>query len=225
MSKLVKRLQQVSKLSTIKEARIDTRKTQKSKQYWIDKIEEFDIDSLTEIQDEMERFVDLMRTEIERLPDGTLDISSLDDKQLMVEYVSYEKINAFLTARRELVRELVFEKINQNIIDSGVETENGPENENGFITVDELGKKFCREGAGVGNPTIDEDKLAELLPEEVRDKVFKKKVIPEHVEFELDEDALMGYVSSEPESIGLIKQALKPGKLRSPRFVVRDLKR
>ncbi|MBF0934094.1 MAG: hypothetical protein HXK00_00440 [Abiotrophia defectiva] len=173
----------------------------------------------------MERFVDLMRTEIERLPDGTLDISSLDDKQLMVEYVSYEKINAFLTARRELVRELVFEKINQNIIDSGVETENGPENENGFIAVEELGKKFCREGAGVGNPTIDEDKLSELLPEEVRDKVFKKKVIPEHVEFELDEDALMGYVSSAPESIGFIKKALKPGKLRSPRFVVRDMKR
>lgn len=225
MSTLVKRLQQVSKLSTIKEARVDTHKTQKSKQYWIDKIEEFDIDSLTEIQDEMERFVDLMRTEIERLPDGTLDISSLDDKQLMVEYVSYEKINAFLTARRELVRELVFEKINQNIIDSGVETENGPENENGFIAVEELGKKFCREGAGVGNPTIDEDKLSELLPEEVRDKVFKKKVIPEHVEFELDEDALMGYVSSAPESIGFIKKALKPGKLRSPRFVVRDMKR
>lgn len=225
MSNLVKRLQQVSKLSTIKEARVDTHKTQKSKQYWIDKIEEFDIDSLTEIQDEMERFVDLMRTEIERLPDGTLDISSLDDKQLMVEYVSYEKINAFLAARRELVRELVFEKINQNIIDSGVETDNGPENENGFIAVDELGKKFCREGAGVGNPTIDEDKLAEFLPEEVRDKVFKKKVIPEHVEFELDEDALMEYVSSEPESIELIKRALKPGKLRSPRFVVRDLKR
>ena len=35
----------------------------------------------------------------------------------------------------------------------------------------------------------------------------------------------MEFVSSEPKSIGLIKQALKPGKLRSPRFVVRDLKR
>ena len=225
MSNLVKKLGQIQGVQTVKDLSVPKQSTPKNKKFWAEKIEQFDVETLIEIQGEMEKFVDLMRTEIDRLPDGTLDVSSLDENQLMEEYISYEKINAFIGARRDLVKELVFEKINQNIIDSGVETENGPENENGFIAVDELGKKFCREGAGVGNPTIDEDKLAEFLPEEVRDKVFKKKVIPEHVEFELDEDALMDYVSSEPESIGLIKQALNPGKLRSPRFVVRDLKR
>ena len=215
MSNLVKKLGQIQGVPTVKDLSVPKQSTPKNKKFWAEKIEQFDVETLIEIQGEMEKFVDLMRTEIDRLPDGTLDVSSLDENQLMEEYLSYEKINAFIGARRDLVKELVFEKINQNIIDSGIEAENGPENENGFIAVEELGKKFCREGAGVGNPTIDEDKLAELLPEEVRDKV----------EFELDEDALMEFVSSEPESIGLIKQALNPGKLRSPRFVVRDLKR
>ena len=72
MSNLVKKLGQLQGLQTVKDLSVPKQSTPKNKKFWADKIEQFDVEALIEIQGEMEKFVDLMRTEIDRLPDGML---------------------------------------------------------------------------------------------------------------------------------------------------------
>lgn len=85
----------------------------------------------------------------------------------------------------------------------------------------ELGKVFKREGCGYKPAQIDQKALKALLGDDA-DKVFVEEVIPAKTVTKLDEEALGKLIMDKPEVLEKVRQALIPGELKSPRFVIRD---
>lgn len=113
----------------------------------------------------------------------------------------------------EVVRNLVFRSM-----DIAFGDDEFPEAVNGYIDVPELGKRFCREGAGRKEATFDMDALRELLGDELFDQVTIKKV-----EYKVDETALAKLGISKPGLLEQLRDVVKPGDWKSPRLMIRDI--
>lgn len=181
-------------------------------------IDKVDVDALVKIQEEMDSFVNKMNLVHTK---NDLDVLLVDDDSLMDEIITLKNIQEFLDVRRDMIKEIVFEKINNKIRVEDPDNDD-VENTNGFIEVDELGKKFCREGAGRGEPTLDIDKIKEVFGDDALEFV-KQEIIPEQRKEVIDEDLFVGFLAKNPDAITKVSEAIVPGKLRSPRFVVRDI--
>jgi hypothetical protein len=120
-------------------------------------------------------------------------------------------------AAYEAAKALVFGSMNLAFAEDGEEF---PEHTNGVIDVPELGKRFCREGAGRKDANIDLAALAELVGEEVFAKITAEKVTVTRV---IDEDALAAAVNETPELLEQVRAAVKPGDWKTPRLWVRDI--
>ena len=191
---------------------------------WQKAIEKFDVEKLVELQEKMENYVDEIA--VRELPETPV---VLDEKQrygLMKEHIDLTTIKEVLEARRDFIKAAVFQSLTQENIEAGIED---PENQNGKIEVPELKKVFCREGTGRSNPSINEEKLEELLGEEIWEKVVDRVnvpevVIPAHTETNLNVDKLMAVATEDPQLLEKLRESLVPGKYKSPKFMVRDLK-
>lgn len=189
------------------------------KNEWKSVVDSFDIDRLLAIQDEMDSFVDKMKV-LDKRDSTEIDLTTEEAKNLMVEYLSSKNISEFLEARQSMIKEIVFQVIEERLREEGAED---PKNTNGEIVVPELGKVFKKEGAGLKDPSLDVAKLKEILGDRMKE-ITTVKIIPEKRVEEIDEDLLVELAANDPSVMEAIKQAAVPGKPKSARFTVRDTK-
>lgn len=176
----------------------------------------------------LERMAEIMATYVDDVarifPDEPRQLTKSEAHVLMAEALQNKDITEFVAMRKDAIRELVFMSIDETNRAKGLDpTEHG-----GKIPVPTLGKVFCKEGVNPGKPTVDNDKLREMLGADA-DKVFVTTVIPEQVIpeqriTELDEEALLRLAATRPEVMVMLKEALVPGTPTPGRFVIRDLK-
>jgi hypothetical protein len=182
-----------------------------------------DVDQLLDLQDVMAKHVD-------KVIDNAIDLENLgelDDDQLvslMEEILDQKSIKALVDLRYSMIRAAVFAVITERNVASKIAH---PEHAPGEIAVPSLGKKFVRQG-GKLKADLDKKKLAELLGEEMWSKVNKavivpEVVIPEHVENQFDEDALMKLVNETPVVMEAIRQCVIPAGFTTSSFHVKAL--
>ena len=124
----------------------------------------------------------------------------------------------FIKAAYDLGKELVFRSMDQAFAD-----EEFPEHTNGVLDVPELGKRFSREGAGRKDSSLDEDKLRELVGEEVWAQITREEVIPATTIRKIDEAALIAATADNPSLLEDVRAAVKVGDWKSPRLMIRDI--
>lgn len=175
-----------------------------------------DPEVLVPLQEKMQDYVDAVaKVEMGEPRHLTED----EARDLMREYIDRREIDEFLTTRREAMKDIVFTAIDFDLQEKGMD----PETTGGEIAVPELGKVFRKEGAGRGEPSLDEKKLRKLLGPRI-EKVYRSELIPAQTVEVLDEQALMELAQDDPTVMEAIRESLVPGKPKSARFVVRDIK-
>lgn len=93
-----------------------------------------------------------------------------------------------------------------------------PEHTNVEIEVAELGKRLVREGCGRKEASLDEDRLREIVGEEVW-----AGITSEHVVRAVDEAKLSRAILADPALLEQVRSATEPGGWKSPRLVIRDI--
>lgn len=144
--------------------------------------------------------------------------NGFDDENVVTAMTAYLKgkmVAETQSALQDLVKSMVF-----RAMDIAFADEEFPEHTNGEIHVPELGKKFCREGAGRKDPEFDMKKLAELVGPEMFSAITVEKVV---VTREVDENALSVAVLANPELMEQLRDAVAPGGWKSARLMVRDI--
>lgn len=176
----------------------------------------YDVETLAPLQELMQNYVDnIARIELTEARELTVE----EKRLLMTEHESLKPIQEFLESRRDDIREMAFAGIDAELAAGGVEN---PATTSGKLVVAELGKKFCKEGAGYKDPSLDHKKLLKLLGDDAK-KVVKVEHVPATTVTTFSEEKLMELAQEKPEVMELIRQALIPGAPKSPRFQVRPL--
>lgn len=178
-------------------------------------LEQFNVDKLLELQDKMGSFIDLVTLSL-----GEVEV--LDERSrtiLMSQFLGQRDIGEFADVVRAKIKEIAFAHIDAVLEAEGVAD---PANANGSIEVPALGKKFCKEGAGFSDPSINEGELAGLLPEAVVKAVFVEREVVK-VERQLDLQALFAAVEADPTLMPAIQASLIEGAPKTAKLVVRDL--
>ena len=147
--------------------------------------------------------------------------ATTDQAVLLMSMITGGKMGAeMIAAAYELGKELVFRSMDQAFAEAGEEF---PEHTNGALDVPELGKRFCREGAGRKDSSLDEDKLRELVGEEVWAQITREEVIPATTVRKIDEAALIAAAADNPALLEDVRAAVKVGDWKSPRLMIRNI--
>lgn len=180
-------------------------------------IAELDVELLSKVEDAMTGYLDNLLTVDFTTPRA---LEATEATTLMGEYKRLAPISEFLAARRETMKDIVFSSLDETV----------GEFTNGEIRVPELGKMFRREGAGKPAPELDLELLIEALDPADAAKIVKTTTIPEHTVVvpettvtELDEEALLNLIQSNPETMQLLKNAIKASTPKAGKFIVRDI--
>lgn len=187
-------------------------------------IESVDVEHLTELQGKMTQVIDTITSNEVDLSGG--HILTVDEAfALMTELLDQRDVQELLAARKEMVRLAVFLSMDEELRLKGVED---PSNENYSIRVPQAGKRFAREACGPKEATINEEKLKELLGEELWEaacdvEVIPRQIIPRHVEYTLNIERLMKLVEDEPMVLEWISESFEVNGMKTPRFTIRDL--
>ena len=170
---------------------------------------------LGELKEKMAGFIDLIT-----LSFGEAELLTEDQAELlMTQFLARRDVSEFMDVCQMLIKETVFNSLDAEFAAQG---EDEPSLVNGCIEVPALGKKFCREAAGPGDPKVDEDLLRQALGAQWTE-VYVETVIPETRVQTLDMDKLMALVDSDPAVMEKIRDALVPGQPKPGRLFVRDL--
>jgi hypothetical protein len=181
-------------------------------------IEDTDISHLLDLQDKAKLAIYQMTNNKIDLDEPHL-LADPELMALMVEYLDQRDIKELLEVRYAMIREAIFAHIDKlNEADEVKDPEHAPRE----VPVPELNKKWTREGGRI-KAGLDKDKLAELLGPERWKQVCKAIIIPEHVEYQLDEDALVNMVSEHPETMELIRDCVIAGGYTPMSLHVREL--
>lgn len=165
------------------------------------------------------RYVDSMVT---LDPEQTKELTPAQRKALMEEDLQRREIDDLLTARKETIKELVFQAITEEAAAAGAED---PEYTNGEILVEELGHRFTREGASLGTASFDIKKLKAVLAEEVGDECLDLYVTTEWEPKDvLNEEAINDLLSGNPELIEKVRETMVLGKPKKGSFYNRKVK-
>lgn len=182
-------------------------------------ISELDATQIERTREVLTRYVDSMVT---LDPEQTKELTPAQAKALMEEDIQRREIDDLLTARKETIKELVFQAITEQAAAAGAED---PEYTNGEIVVEELGHRFTREGAGPGNATFDVKKLKAVLAEEVGDECLDLYVTTEWKPVEsLNEEAINDLLAGNPELIEKVRETMIPSKPKKGSFYNRKVK-
>jgi hypothetical protein len=160
-------------------------------------------DQIKEMEADLEHFADIV---------GSVDVAeptrfTRDElNSLMQEFLAKERVGLIVTARHERIRKMVFDHMDQ-VRESIIEVGN---------------KKFCREGGGTGEPTINKDLLKSRLGDDY-EKVVKRTTIPAKIVEEVDEALLGEYLQTNPDRIEDVRDSLVVGLPKTPKFRVRDI--
>ena len=116
-------------------------------------LEEFDPEVLVPMSDTMQNYIDEVFTPANVDKPRALEHDEV--VKLAHEYLDNQKIKELLAVRYEVMRTLMLMAIDEDLKTKGVD----PETSNGRLEVPEVGKAFCKEGAGLTDPSIDEEFL------------------------------------------------------------------
>src|SRR3954468_10808504 len=134
---------------------------------------------------------------------------------VMNELLTLRTVMEALEARRLMVKDSAFDHIELDLASKGVDD---PKNANGHLSVPSTGKKFCKEGAGIGPSILDWDVVEDRLTDEDWAEIHVTEIIRTP-----DRDKLADLVTRKPELAAVVRDALSPGEPKTPRFIVRDM--
>lgn len=185
-------------------------------------IESVDDGHLLNLMDKMTKAIDqILANKIDLAHLSTLSPEELHS--LMVEFLDQRDIKELIEVRYNMIRAAVFGHITAiNKAKGTKDPEFAPDN----VPVEDLGKKFVRQG-GKAKAILDYDKLRELLGPERWEQVCKaeiKPAVPEHVEYKIDNDAMLKLVMQDPSVLEQFRECVIPGPRTPLSFHVRDIK-
>src|SRR3954463_5402946 len=134
---------------------------------------------------------------------------------VMNELLTLRTTQEALETRRLMIKDSAFDHIELELAAQG---EPDPKNTNGHLSVPSVGKKFCKEGAGIGPQILDWDVVENGLSEEDWHDIHVTMITSTP-----DRDRLADLVTQKPELAKVVKAALSPGEPKVPRFTVRDI--
>lgn len=179
-------------------------------------ISELDEQQIERAREVMTRYVDSLVT---LDPEQTTELTPTQAKALMEEDLLRREIDDLTTARKETIKQLVFQAITEEAAAAGADD---PEYTNGEIVVEELGHRFTREGAGPGTPSFNLKKLKEAIGDEAYARVIKEET---KVVETLDEEALSDLLAGQPELVEKVRKTLVPGTAKKGSFYNRKLRK
>lgn len=136
---------------------------------------------------------------------------------LLDQMLDAKMVKELIDATYDAAKQAVFASMTLSAEESGEEF---PEHTNMVLDVPELGKRFCREGAGRKPAGIDEAKLAELLGAEGWEAVTTEQTM---VVRTIDEAKLAAMVVENPALLEQVRAAVVPGDWKTPRLMIRDI--
>lgn len=141
-----------------------------------------------------------------------------DEAETAMElYLAVKLATEGADAMKDMVRTMVFRSMDLAAAEQGEEF---PEHTNMVMDVPELGKRFCREGAGRKDAEFDMDKLRAAVGDEVFFAITAEKVEVTRV---VDDQALSVAILANPDLMEQMREAVKPGDWKSARLMVRDI--
>ncbi len=188
-------------------------------------LEDYDVDRLLELQQTMTAFVDLVTNSALTDKEASPVLDGEKAKDLMQRYLDQREIDEFISTVKEMIRGMVFSHMDATLAASG---KPDPANTNATLEVPELGRKFCREGAGYKDPSLDEARLQELLGERwdsVCDEIdIPEQIIPAHKDKVLSISKVLHLGRKDPAVMEIIRACIIPGVPKPPRFTVKAMK-
>lgn len=172
--------------------------------------------ALAELSDALDALIPLGQ-ELTKQADEII-AQGLDEEQVVTAMNLYLKVKMSIEgadAMKDMIRNMVFSSMDKAAAELGEEF---PEATNMVMDVPELGKRFCREGAGRKEAEFDIDKLRAVVGDELFDKITVAKVT-----YKVDESALSAAILANPGLMEELRDAIKPGDWKSPRLMVRDI--
>jgi hypothetical protein len=182
-----------------------------------------DLDALMTIHSTLSSLVDQIVSNVidpEHL--GHLDDDKLYD--LALEHLDRKDAERLLEVRHKLVRAAIFAHITALNEAKGV---HDPAHAPGEAAIPALGKSFYREG-GKLKATLNKTELETKLGSDRWGQVCKAVLVPavpEHVEYHLDEDALLAMVKTDPAVMEIIRDCVVPGGYSPQRMVLKETKK
>ncbi len=144
----------------------------------------------------------------------------LDENEVVTAMELYLKVKLATEgadAMKDMVRNMVFRSMDLAAAEQG---EDFPEHTNMVMDVPEIGKRFCREGAGRKDAEFDMDALRAAVGDEVFFAITAEKVEITRV---VDDQALSVAILANPQLMEQMRDAVKPGDWKSARLMVRDI--
>lgn len=184
---------------------------------WDKALDKLPIEKLVELQEKMSDFVDLKFAKVVATDPRLL--TREEQYRVVDEWITMEEIKDAFDARHNRIRLMVLEHITKVWEQAG---DKDPANKNGEIVVEELGYKFCKEGTGYKEPSLDLKKLRELLKSDW-DKVTDRVMIPAHTEVVFNEYKLKALLRDNPKRLEDVRTSLIPGEAKTPRLTPRKI--
>lgn len=140
-----------------------------------------------------------------------------DDEVILVakQVVDGKLVKELVDATYDAAKSAIFRTMDEVAAEAGEEF---PEHSNVWIDVPELRKRLSREGAGRKEATLNEDKLREIVGEDVWEEITS-----EHVVRVVDEAKLSKAALKHRDLLEQVRQATEAGGWKSPRLMVRDI--
>lgn len=195
--------------------RISSRESKVSS--WFGKQDDLPAAKVKDLRQRMMNFVDDLFAQVH--VDEARELTPEETHSLMAEFLDAEDFKVVFEARRKATKAMIFNHLTAENIKNDVPE---PDNHNGYVEVPKLGKKFCREGTGRGEPFLDEEMLKILLGADWNDVVDKEEV-PSYIYEKLNEGKLMALCRKNPELLEKVRDSLQLGSVKTPRFQVRDM--
>ena len=139
---------------------------------------------------------------------------------VMSEALDVKLIKEFADATYDAAKAAVYRTMDAAAEEAGEEF---PSQTAMVLDVPELGKRFCREGVGRKPASLDEEKLVELVGEDVWNEITSEQVIPATVVRVIDESKLAAAVNDNPALLEQVRAAVVPGDWKTPRLMIRDI--
>lgn len=194
------------------------RSSKEMREEWTKSINEVDFSMIEDLDNKMSSYVEnFMLDRVEASEPRVLADDEID--QIAREYKSYKSIVDALEARKGQIRTMIFNHLNVQEEESGGGSDRPIEYRPGSVKT-EQGITFKREGGSMKDPTIDTEKLVEVLGEK-SEELFSEVIIPEQKKKVFNEEVFMQKVESGEISLEQVRSVLKNNGYNSPRFVVR----
>lgn len=187
--------------------------------YWTDKATK---EELVELFKSVSSYADKMVEATESLSQEQVDA-------LGEEYLLWQKFNDFLESRNKTFRGMVFSTLDEQA--SQTSSSVPPHQTKGKLVANTSEGKlsFNREGGDRKKPTVDVDRLKEVVGdsrfEKLTDKIkVRRQVIPAHTEEKFSEEKFVEAVYNGDITFEEAQEVLIPGAWQTPRFTVRRVK-